>query len=299
MSEKILITKSKLDTLAKKIVSKTNSRGKKTIDELGELVDGIVTPSGTIDITSNGIYDVTNFEKANVEISGTTQGDMLQTKVDNSNSCAYLFYEYIRTDVDFISNLDTSSVINMQYMFAGCRNLITIPTLDTSSVTNMRYMFNGCSSLTTTPQLDTSSANIIGYMFYNCSRIYKIDISYFNISSTSNSGSFAQNCYSLKAIIIRGFGTNYVLNSTSFNKCYHILGTTNSTYNPTGAKDGYIYVPRNMIDTLSSATNWSTYASQLRALEDYTVDGTTTGAFDDTKAGLNGSTGGTGGGAGN
>ena len=74
-----------------------------------------------------------------------------------------------------------------------------------------------------------------------------------------------------------------VLNSNLFNNCYHILGTVNATYNPAGAKDGYIYVPRNMIETLSNATNWSAYASQLRALEDYTVDGTTTGDLDESK----------------
>ena len=34
---------------------------------------------------------------------------------------------------------------------------------------------------------------------------------------------------------------------------------------------------------LQAATNWSTYAAQFRALEDYTVDGTTTGELDETK----------------
>ena len=46
---------------------------------------------------------------------------------------------------------------------------------------------------------------------------------------------------------------------------------------------GYIYVPRAMVDTLKSATNWSTYATQIRALEDYTVDGTITGELDESK----------------
>lgn len=49
----------------------------------------------------------------------------------------------------------------------------------------------------------------------------------------------------------------------------------------TGIKrgDGYIYVPRSLVDSYKAASNWSTYADQFRALEDYTVDGTTTGAF--------------------
>ena len=46
---------------------------------------------------------------------------------------------------------------------------------------------------------------------------------------------------------------------------------------------GYVYVPRALVDSYKAATNWSTYAAQFRALEDYTVDGTTTGELDETK----------------
>lgn len=46
---------------------------------------------------------------------------------------------------------------------------------------------------------------------------------------------------------------------------------------------GYIYVPRALVDSYKAATNWSVYANQFRALEDYTVDGTLTGELDETK----------------
>lgn len=52
---------------------------------------------------------------------------------------------------------------------------------------------------------------------------------------------------------------------------------------------GYIYVPRALLSDddetkdYRRATNWSTYAAQFRALEDYTVDGTITGELDETK----------------
>jgi hypothetical protein len=72
-------------------------------------------------------------------------------------------------------------------------------------------------------------------------------------------------------------------NTNAFNYCYHILGTVNETYNPNGLKDGYIYVPRALVDTYKVATNWVTYADQFRALEDYTVDGTITGELDESK----------------
>lgn len=46
---------------------------------------------------------------------------------------------------------------------------------------------------------------------------------------------------------------------------------------------GHIYVPSALIEDYKAATNWSTYADQFRALEDYTVDGTTTGELDESK----------------
>lgn len=42
---------------------------------------------------------------------------------------------------------------------------------------------------------------------------------------------------------------------------------------------GYIYVPRHLLPSYATATNWNACANQFRPLEDYTVDGTTTGAI--------------------
>lgn len=38
---------------------------------------------------------------------------------------------------------------------------------------------------------------------------------------------------------------------------------------PIQAGTGYIYVPKDLIDSYKIATNWTTFASQLRAIEDY------------------------------
>ena len=46
---------------------------------------------------------------------------------------------------------------------------------------------------------------------------------------------------------------------------------------------GYIYVPAALIDSYKAAEYWSKWANKFRALEDYTVDGTTTGALDESK----------------
>jgi hypothetical protein len=36
-----------------------------------------------------------------------------------------------------------------------------------------------------------------------------------------------------------------------------------------GKGTGYVYVPAALIDTYKTATNWSNYAAQFRAIEDY------------------------------
>jgi hypothetical protein len=56
-----------------------------------------------------------------------------------------------------------------------------------------------------------------------------------------------------------------------------------SNCNISNGGTGFIYVPSALADTYKAATSWSNYAEQIRALEDYTVDGTVTGELDETK----------------
>lgn len=86
-----------------------------------------------------------------------------------------------------------------------------------------------------------------------------------------NRGAFAY-CFKLIAVILRNTAG--------------VAGMDHSdAFNSTPIKDGtgYIYVPSALVADYKAATNWSTYADQIRALEDYTVDGTTTGELDETK----------------
>ena len=96
-------------------------------------------------------------------------------------------------------------------------------------------------------------------MFGECYKLATIDFTHMNASIT-NSNSFASNCYSLTKLIIRNMDTLPSLGTGAFNNCYHFTGTTDSTYNPQGLKDGRIYVPDDKVDALKTASGWSTYA---------------------------------------
>lgn len=67
------------------------------------------------------------------------------------------------------------------------------------------------------------------------------------------------------------------------NKMCTLASTSSFSDSAIAKGTGHVYVPRALVDTYKAATNWSTYAAQFRALEDYTVDGTITGELDESK----------------
>ena len=104
--------------------------------------------------------------------------------------------------------------------------------------------------------------------FYNCSdKLKELD---FPLVTSIAGNAFAL-CKSLTTVILRK------------NSVCELTGTGAFTDTPIGKGTGYIYVPSALVDSYKTATNWSTYADQFRALESYTIDGTTTGALDPTK----------------
>lgn len=161
------------------------------------------------------------------------------------------------------------------------------------------YAFYACNQLTF---IDLPLVKDIGnYAFYNCSRLKSVVIpSVWEIKESGFSACTSlktvdlsvdvyirdnafTNCNNLKAIILRSETMSKLFNTNVFDGCYHFLGTAHTIINPTGAKDGYIYVPSALVESYKTASNWSEFATQFRALEDYTVDGTITGALDETK----------------
>ena len=58
----------------------------------------------------------------------------------------------------------------------------------------------------------------------------------------------------------------FIFRSKSLCKLVHSNAFTNS---PIRSSSGYIYVPSDLLDKYKSATNWSTFRSKFRAIEDY------------------------------
>ena len=93
------------------------------------------------------------------------------------------------------TQLDTSSVTNMNSIFSRCTNLTIIPQLDTSNVTDMSYMFYNCTSLTTIPLLNTSNVTTMSYIFRNCTNLTTIP--QLDMSKTTSIQNMFDGCTSL------------------------------------------------------------------------------------------------------
>lgn len=115
-----------------------------------------------------------------------------------------------------------------------------------------RYIFFRFTSLGTV--CSTSVESILVSAFNGCSSLTKAD---FSALKTIDSSVF-NGCLKLATLILRDASGVCSLNST---------GVFQST--PIASGTGYIYVPSALVDAYKAATNWSTYADQIRAIEDY------------------------------
>ena len=145
--------------------------------------------------------------------------------------------------------------------FYGCTKLTDVDMPLVKSIGE--NAFNACSIISSIvlPSLTRGGS----YMFRYCYKLLTIDLP---VITNIVSNMFAD-CRGLTAVILRSTTMCTLANTSAFTNCHHFHGTKNSTYNPSGLKDGYIYVPSAWVDSYKTATNWSSFASQFRAIEDY------------------------------
>ena len=134
---------------------------------------------------------------------------------------------------------------------ARCNKLTEV---DLPNATSIFYSsLSECSGLTSVNLPKLSSGG--DWCFSGCSNLARLDLP--RLGSISY-GMF-EGCTSLTTLILRKTDGPAPLGETD----WAFLET------PIASGTGYIYVPAALIDTYKSATNWSAFADQFRAIEDY------------------------------
>lgn len=119
------------------------------------------------------------------------------------------------TEIDGLSNLDTTNVTNMAFMFADNPNLTKIndlASLNTNNVTNMAFMFARSSKLKTLDLSSFRTSKVIkmASMFADTSSLVNLDLSNFDTSNVTNMNGMFDGASSLVNLDLSNFDVSKV-----------------------------------------------------------------------------------------
>lgn len=160
----------------------------------------------------------------------------------------------VKVDLPSITTLKSNS-------FLGCSNL-KCPVIFPSVTAIETACFQG-SRITEIylPELIENDSSTQGYNFAFC---YNLEKAVFNKFVGSFRNCDFRDACRLKTVILGANEICTLANANAFQDT-PIAGNTNYT----DGELGYIYVKSALVEEYKAATNWSTYADQFRAIEDY------------------------------
>ena len=242
---------------------------------LGDIADAIRSKTGKVDTMTP--LDMPT-EIASIPTGGE---DMFKIAIENQAASEYEYYNDESTS--FLFSPFTGTQLNRNVWLKSA----DLPHAQVAPIGAFQY----CSNLVSVsmPQVNTIPDNAFGYclaltsytgpkvkMIYTrafeyCDALTTVDIGRDVTAASKIFSQVFRGCTNFDTLILRGSTVPTLDNTNAFNNTKIAAGT------------GYIYVPSALKSTYEGATNWSTYNGQFRSLEDYTVDGTVTGALDPAK----------------
>ena len=232
-------------------------------DDLTAIADSIRGKLGTTDAIF--VKDMSfNID----QITGGGDGMALARSILNKTVTEYIdpeiteLWPWALAGCTELARLELPNITSIQeYGLYGCAGLTSFVAPKLESIST--FGFHTCMSLETInlPVLD----RLREYAFGACLGLKKIDLD----SATFIENHAMEECQSLVAVILRSTVVCELQNVNAFNRCFHFTGQVNSQTNPDGLKDGYFYVPRDLVEQYKVAANWSELADRFRAIEDF------------------------------
>ena len=267
----------KLVAIANAIREKTGKTDKMTLNQMAVEIDEIA--SGNTEVEDALLTrTLTSYENDRITELGRygLQGMLLLETVSLPN--------LVKTPIDAFADCKALKHVSLpkytglqggSRMFARC-SALTDDSFDIPNLIHTNALdFNECTGLTKIPyesQLDyvgdmcfrnclIQSANLpnvtgIGYCsFQDCKSLVRVDVGV-KQRNTLRRETF-KGCSALETCILRADAFLPMDNTSAFK------GT------PIESGTGYIYVPSALVGQYKAATNWTVYADQIRAIEDY------------------------------
>lgn len=265
-----------------------------------------ITPEGMRTITSNGLWDVSTYEIANVEVPSAanlisktiTVNGTFNPSDDGADGYSSVLVNVPTTGITpsgtlTVTSNGTVNVTNYAYAdiqvptggsVVGAESILDKTISGTYSSSTLDYVgpyaFYGCSNLT---GINLPNVTLIdSKAFYTCRKLRTINLPNVIEIMPEAFESAGFDVIDLPSVTSIGYDA---FSGVIFNEripSAFIIRTTNCEIGRNAFGDimywvqqdpdtdfGWIYVPRSAVNTYKTAANWSTYASRIRAIEDY------------------------------